>query len=189
MTPFTNYLRKECELIMSGVELLKVYATDLEAGIMANVEDLRMAVYAMQIAFETSHVSKEESLLYPAVTDTNELTSESEKFLKRNIFEHEKGRHSLLSLRLAIDDYGRDPSEPGRLLWHLNDLINHVSSHLELEDERLFSIADRTLDRPTQKSLLFEAQKLECAPGMDHLRASKQIFNQLRKAKGMQVAS
>lgn len=187
MSAFTNYLRKESELILSGIELLKAYYADLKTEKHPSSADLRMAAYATRIAFETSHVTKEELLLYPAIEDTNLLSSAHKDFLKQSISNHEKGRVAFLSLRLAIDEYEKDPSQKTILSWRLGDLIDHITCHLTLEDENLFAIADSELDSTTQTMLLRRAQELDHAHGMEHLRASKKIFNQLRKARGMKI--
>ena len=191
MSLFTNHLKKEAELIRLGLGLFEAYSKDLAQGKKIPTEDMRMAVFAMQTAFETSHLAKEESILYPALKNSKEwktLPPEIQNVLELNMAEHEKSRKCLLELRLGIDIYDRDSWHTKIVMWCLEDFISHLTEYLEQEENEVLSIADRILNSSDQKNLLQTAQSFELSQGIDQLRGSRLIFNRLRRARGMTAA-
>jgi hemerythrin-like domain-containing protein len=191
MSLFTNHLKKEAELIRLGLGLFEAFSKDFAQGKEIPTEDMRMAVFAMQTAFETSHLAKEESILYPALKNSREWKSqppEIQNVLELNMAEHQKSRNSLLELRLGIDIYDQNSLHTKIVTWCLEDLISHLTDYLEKEENMILSIADQILNSSEQKNLLQSAQKFELAQGIDQLRGSRLIFNRLRKARGMTAA-
>ena len=191
MPLFTKHLMKEGELLRLGLGLFEAYYTDLSQGKAISAEDLRMAVFAMQIAFETSHLAKEESILYPALKNSKEwksLPMEKKSFLDSNMAEHEKSRKCLLELRLGIDIYDQEAHQTKVITWCLEDFVSHLKNYLEKEEVELLSMAEQILDISDQKRLLQSAQNFEIAQGIDQLRGPRLIFNRLRKARGMTAA-
>ncbi len=191
MPVFTNHLKKESELIRLGVELLDAYCEDLRQEKPVSTADMRMAVYAMQIAFETLHLAKEESILYPALTNSEKwfsLPSETQHTLVTNLRAHEKGRRILLELRLSIEEYEHNPTRASLVGWRLGDFVDHLSCYLENEEKQIFTIADQILDSSAQKSLFHRALQFEQAHGFERTRSPFLILSHLRKAKGMTAA-
>jgi len=191
MPLFTNHLKKESELIRLGLGLFEAYLKDLSQGKNIATEDMRMAVFAMQIAFESSHLAKEESILFPALKNSKlwkTLSSEIQNILELNMTEHEKSRKCLLDLRLGIDIYDQESRHTKTVVWCLEDFISHLKGYLEKEETDLLNIADQVLDSSDQKKLLQSAQNFELAQGIDQLRGPRLIFNRLRKARGMTAA-
>jgi hemerythrin-like domain-containing protein len=188
---FTNHLRKECELLQRGAELLDVYGTDLQQDKDVAIEDLRMAVYVMLVTLETGHLQKEETLLYPALlggSAEKNLSAEMRAKLESCIGQHEKIRLALESFRMSIDGYEHDQAKKSLVRWHLEDFVEAMRLQLKEETSTVFAMADKTLTSSEQKTLYDEAQKFESNRGAERAQGTRIILSRLRRARGLSAA-
>lgn len=189
MPVFTNYLRRERSTLRSGLELLESYRRDLATAKPVPIADLRMAIYTLQTAFEGSHMTNEETLLFPAVSNVGALPSEIECLIQTSRAELRKCQEKILSLRVCIDEYERDPEKAGLLNWHLAEIIDQIQTRSIGSVDKIYAFADTVLGPAVQSELLHSAQRRERANNMNQPNLCRQIFNQLRLAKGLPVAS
>jgi hemerythrin-like domain-containing protein len=192
MPVFTNHLRQEANFIRTGLDFLKSFCCSIGRREPTSTADLRMAVYAMQIAFENCHIGKQEKILYPAILDfsAEDAAKEKTRFqLNQNLFEHEKGREFLLNLRHAIDAYELDPNETILLAERLDRFIDHVECHLDIEQPETLAAAEAKFNSAEQKILLRNAQLFEHERKLDHLKQARAIFSQLKHPKRNGAAS
>ena len=191
MPVFTSHLRKESELIRLGLGLLTAYCNQLDEGKSVSPEDLRMAIYAMQVAYESSLLAKEENLLYPRLLSpehSSDLPANYREIIRANTHQHERGREYLLNLRLCVDTYERNPEQKGILSWRLADFVGHIAVHIENEEPETLRVAEKVLTSAEQKALLREAINLDQSRGHDHLQGPRLIFSRLRRSIGLTAA-
>lgn len=191
MPLFTNHLLKESELVQFGIELLRAYQMDLSRGLEISLSDLRIALFAIQKALESSHIAKVEAILYPAVVDTKlwQKNEEEIQTLVKNVYNLHAGiRLSLLALGIAINEYEGNKSLISVLSWRLSDFADRSSEYLALEKQMLRLFAEKVFGLPLQKKLYLLAQDFENTYGIHQLQGPRQIINKLRQQKGLLVA-
>ncbi|CAN5490436.1 hypothetical protein BH10BDE1_BH10BDE1_23090 [soil metagenome] len=186
MPRFENLLKREIEVLRDGSELLSNYVEGLEAGRKVEPADLRMAVHAMQIIFESFHLGKELKLLYPALKNSvgwADATPDDLQRIELNKFKHSKVAKTMLELRLAIELYENNNLDHKRLLWNLKAFVELIASHTEVEHEELMKIARRTLTAPEEIELRKHARDFDQGVGLDVMSRAKQIVAALRLSK------
>lgn len=176
-------------MILAGVELLELYRKDFSSGIAVSIADLRMVVYALQVALEECYAEKEESLLYPVLRSLGDSPSEVDDLIDTNREERRKSHEEILALRLCIDEYERDQGKFGLLSFRLNDVISRATGDRATGDDQILTFAESKLDSHSQRDLLQRAQELDRSRGVDHLKKIRQILNNLRAARGLPFAS
>jgi hemerythrin-like domain-containing protein len=181
---FINLLRNENQLIQAGLTLLLSYCEELEEGALQPVADLRMTIYAFQVAYEASHLQKEETILLPALLRLPQVTEANKSFLESCRLQMIIGRDLILRLQLAIDIYEKNQSYPGLLTWRLNEFITHVRAYIILENTCLYPLSESLLRTECQAALLERAKAYETSDGRDLLGSPRRILNRLRQSHG-----
>jgi hemerythrin-like domain-containing protein len=178
------HLRKEADLIRSGLELLLTYRQDLQSQGKQSCEELRMIVFALQILFENLHLTKEKSILFPALRNAElfqSLPLQTKHNLDLILQTHETLKKYLLELRLSVDEYNYNAKTQVLLSWRIEEFVNYAMLYLEEENEILFSLSEKILAQQEQQNLFLLVQKLDVAEGSEHLLGSHLIFNRLRQ--------
>lgn len=186
MPVFTNALKKESEFIYLGLELLRAYRVDLDSGKSVTPEDLRMAVFGMQIALEKIHLAKIESILYPALVKSehwSDLEPEKHLCISRILEMGKTLCKYLLEVRMGIDEFEYNLLQRGLVSWHLGEFIDYLMLYLKNEKEILFRLAEEQLNSSDQKELLDISRIFEATQGQVNLQGPKLIFDYLRASK------
>lgn len=200
MAAFVEHLKRENELVESGLELLEAYREDLKRGEAVAAADLRMAAYALQQILVDCHLSKETSLLYPALQeelDNREWVPATALGLGHEAEDHEAVKIFLLRFRLWIESHelsssGETSANSGAALTlalalatQLSRFIDHVRHHIDRENHCLLNLADELLDSRRQTELLAQAKEFECDHGLEKLERPRMILHRLMVAKGL----
>jgi len=198
MAVFVEHLKRENELIESGLGLLEAYREDLKRGEAVVAADLRMAAYALQQILVDCHLSKETSLLYPALREeleNREWVPPTALGLNHGIEDHEVVKIFLLQLRLWIESHELSSSDETSvntgtalalaLATQLDRFIDHVRHYIARENHCLLGLADEILDSRQQTELLAQAKEFERGHGLEKLERPRMILHRLMVAKGL----
>jgi hemerythrin-like domain-containing protein len=144
----TDRLRREHEVILSGLDVLQAMARTADAmQPLSSPEVLGLLDFFIHFADGCHHV-KEEDMLFPALRRKG-LRGPVELMM----LEHDNGR-SLLHIMLdAAPVLGQNPGARGRFTEAANRYVALMSGHVEKENLVLFEFADELLDEPAQAEL------------------------------------
>ena len=187
MTKFTTHLKNEGNLIRTGLDLLKGFSDNLLQSKPVSIQDVRIAVYAMQIAFEKVYLVKKESVLFPALISSSNwstLPQELQDYIHHFRHQNEKGRTVLLKVRACIDDHEQKTCPAGVVGLLLAEFVDHLSHYLHEAEATLLNLAESILNPNEQSALYHHAREIEFAQGLDQLRGPRLIFSQLQKKVG-----
>ncbi len=191
MFAFTEHLKNEMQVIHLGLSLLETYSSDLTDEKLVPPEDIRLAIYAIQIAFEETHLAKEEAFLIAKLQSSqvwNALSPTDKNKITKNLEDNRKTCKQLLDLRLFVDKYETKASQLVLLKLFLIEFVSRVTWHLENEIKTTFALADQILTSIEQKEILQRALEFGAAYSTGQICKSRLIFNRLRFSRGLPAA-
>ena len=167
----TEWLKRDHELILEGLDALYGVAEWVQAGGVTPVEDIRELLKFFREFADEYHHHKEENALFPALESAGMPSHGPIDVMLR---EHDKGRKLLKRMsehlpELAVED--------------AFDYIDMLRLHIEKENEVLFYIADQMLSKSTDQSIstMFSQAEDAMPQVVDHDRYRK-LFAKLRAA-------
>jgi hypothetical protein len=181
MSQFIVNLKIECGVIRLGVGLFETYLPEIKAEQRLAIEELRLALYSMQMIFIRDHLPKIENILYPALPNRNRETFDVEAA------KIDKGRTSLLQLRASIDKYNYDPQTLSAVEWRLSTFIDQIHWHLDFVD-KLVKLAEQVLSADEKTDLIEKQKKICASKTCDAAKDPLFILKKLRKSKGLPAA-
>ena len=191
MFAFTQHLKNEMEVILLGLSMLEIYSKDLYLEKMAPIEDIRLALYAVQISFEDTHLVKAESLLIPKLLNSQvwkELPNGKQNKITEELNEIRKSRNQLLDLRFRVDQYGINKTKINSLTFYLAEYVRRITWHLEYQIANTLALADEILTPSEQNEMLHRALSTSTSPRVEFGYKSRIILNRLRFSRGLPAA-
>jgi hemerythrin-like domain-containing protein len=149
----THILRHEHRVIEQGLRALDGMCLTLKTGGAVPAESLGQMLDFIQNFADRFHHAKEETWLFPALTQSG-LGEDGGAlaFLKK---EHEAERHLLAELELATEEYRYGNSAAAeRFVAAAVQFRDHLIGHMQQEDAILYSLAEEMLDESVKASLL-----------------------------------
>jgi len=142
----TDILRAEHDHILRGCAVLRAMAETIEGGGKVPVEDATAIVDFVRFYADGLHHAKEEHVLFPAMEEAG---------MPRNggpiavmMMEHEHGRAHVAGMLQSLS------SRPASFAEHARGFANLLEQHIAKENNILFKMAERILDRAFEVGLL-----------------------------------
>lgn len=159
MTP-TEELKREHQAILLMLRILERICERLESRQSVCIEDLQRIVEFVQVFADRCHHSKEEDLLFVALEHAGIPRHGGP--IEVMIHEHEEGRDYVRGLANAVAKYkAGDTNAAAQIVMNAREYIKLLCNHIDKEDNVLYPLADRFLDKDTQKKLLKDFEDVE----------------------------
>jgi hemerythrin-like domain-containing protein len=141
MSKAINDLKHEHEVILSSLQILDQFCTDVSSGFAPEKIDLLNFVGFLKQFTDTCHHGKEEGMLFPALIEAG--LSEHAGPIKAMVAEHLQGKDYIREMDLAIS------AGPDYLTfaYAARNYSSLLKSHIQKEDDVLFPMAEKTLGR------------------------------------------
>ncbi len=147
MSKAIDDLKHEHEAILSSLQVLDQFCTDVSNGSTPEQIDLHSFVRFLKEFADTCHHGKEEKMLFPALVEAG--LSEHAGLIKVMLAEHLQGRDYVREMDLAIS------AGPDYLTfaYAARNYSSLLKNHIQKENDVLFPMAEKTLDRARLKRM------------------------------------
>jgi hemerythrin-like domain-containing protein len=141
MSKAIDDLKHEHEVILSALQILDQFSTDVSNGSTPPKTDLLNFVGFLKEFADTCHHGKEERMLFPALIEAG--LSEYAGPIKVMLAEHLQGRDYMREMDLAISS----ESDYLTFAYAARNYSSLLKNHIQKENEVLFPMAEKTLYR------------------------------------------
>jgi len=156
----TDQLKEEHKAIKLMLDILEKIYRKLEAGEEINKEDLDKILEFTSVFISKCHHGKEEDLLFPAMEEAGVPRKGGP--IEVMIEEHDIGRECVKALNGAIKKNKTNDTEAiDEIIKNARNYVGLLRTHIDKEDNILYSMADAHLSREKQDKLLKEFEIVE----------------------------
>jgi hemerythrin-like domain-containing protein len=153
-TSGTAILRREHDLILTGIRVLRRFRDSARAGETVDWKDVGLLLEFFARFADDCHHAKEEGALFPALVERG-LPSDGGPVAVM-LHEHEEGRGLLVTLRAEAPMAHEDPEAARRFAQSASEYATLLEHHISKENEVLFVMAERMIP-PSEDGLLVDA--------------------------------
>jgi len=156
----TDELKKEHRAVKTAMAILDTICQRIEGEQSFETEHLDQLLEFIRVFTDTCHHGKEEDILFPALEAAG-VPKEAGPIMVM-LQEHETMRGYIRGFAEALDQYkDGDESAVDQIVENVRAYLQWLESHIDKEENILFSIADVHLDAEMQEALYQEFEELE----------------------------
>jgi len=156
----TADLRSEHVGVGRMLGVMDAMAARLQAGEAVPADDVAQTVEFLQVFVDQCHHTKEEKLLFPAISAAN-ITS-AQDAIAILLGDHDHGREAVARMAAATERLvAGDESGKAELLAVIPGYTQLLHAHIRREESDCFDVADRELPAAVQEELVAGYERIE----------------------------